>query len=251
MKQLATGLAAMLAAGGTCLAQYETTLPDPFYATNEGNSNFVLPWNVGATGGRVQFCHDSTLFVATGMNGPIRIKGQRYRPDAIASSSVGGTYPSVVVDLQFTTPFVYDPMLGGDLLIEFVVNAGWTGAGPGAVDHVGPTGLPAALSSRVWISGAGAPTSPTGNASYSPAMNYCPVCELVYEPALGLWPNFAAASPTTGPTPLAVQFEDRSVTDDPAASWPGSGISTAMRRSTRRCRTRCSPTPRAAATTSR
>jgi len=142
-------------------------------------------------GGRVQFCHDSTLFVATGMNGPIRIKGLRYRPDAIANTSGGGTYPSVVVDLstcvfdylgisntfannhgldkttvyngpvtvlpftggsapasvyvdlQFTTPFVYDPTLGGDLLIEFVANTGWIGAAPGAVDHGGPT--PAAL----------------------------------------------------------------------------------------------------------
>ncbi len=262
MKQFAVGIGAIVASAAACAAQYQLTLPDNHYATHEGNSNFVLPWNVGANGGRVQFCHDSSLFTGTGMNGPIRISGLRFRPDAIANSSAGGTYPSVVVDLStcvfdhlaitntfannhgldrvnvyngpvqvlpftggnapapvyvditFTTPFVYDPTLGGDLLIEFVVNTGWTGAAPGAVDHVGPTGSPAPLSSRVWISGSGAPTSPTGNANFSPTFGYSPVCELVYQPAAGLWPNFAA-SVTTGTTPLAVQFTDRSVTDDP------------------------------------
>ncbi len=256
-------LSCVLTSASACLAQFAATMPDSGYATAEGNSNFVLPWNVGANGGRVQFCHDSSLFTGPGMSGPIRITGLRYRPDAIANSSSGGTYPSVVIDMStclfdhlsitntfannhgpdlanvyngpvtmlaftggtaplpnnvditLTTPFVYNPTLGGDLLIEFVVNAGWTGAAPGAVDHVGPTGSPAPLSSRVWISGTGAPTSPTGNANFSPTFNYCPVFELVYEPATGLWPNFVATSSTTGATPLAVQFADRTITDDP------------------------------------
>ncbi|MCA8963737.1 MAG: PKD domain-containing protein [Planctomycetes bacterium] len=256
-------LGCVLTTASACLAQFAATFPDAAYATAEGNSNFVLPWSAGANGGRVQFCHDSSLFTGPGMSGPIRITGLRYRPDAIANSSNGGTYPSVVIDMStclfdylsitntfannhgpdltnvfngpvtvspftggsapqanyvdiaLTTPFVYDPTLGGDLLIEFVVNAGWTGAAPGAVDHVGPGATPAALSSRVWISGTGAPTSPTGNANFSPTFNYSPVFELVYEPATGLWPNFVATTSTTGATPLAVQFADRSVTDDP------------------------------------
>jgi PKD repeat protein len=242
-------------------AQFQTTLPDNHYNTNEGNSNFVLPWNVGANGGRVQFVHDSSLFTGTGMNGPIRITGVRYRPDAIANSAPGGTYPSVDIDLStcvsdyttlsntfannhgadrtnvysgpvivqpftggsaplpfyvtvnFTTPFVYDASLGGDLLLDFQVNPGWTGPAPGAVDHVAATGVPPPRASRVWISGS--PTAPTGNASFSPTYNVSPVCEFLYEPATGLWANFAAATTTTGATPLTVNFADRSVTSDP------------------------------------
>lgn len=256
-------LCSVLATTSACFAQFAATMPDAAYVTAEGNSNFTLPWNVGAGGGRVQFCHDSSLFTGTGMNGPMRITGLRYRPDAIANSSAGGTYPSVVIDMStclfdhlsitntfasnhgpdlvnvysgpvtvsaftggsapqpnyvditLTTPFIYNPTLGGDLLIEFVVNTGWTGAAPGAVDHVGPGSTPAALSSRVWITGTGAATSPTGNANFSPTLNYCPVFELVYEPAVGLWSNFEATTSTTGPSPLTVQFADRSGTDDP------------------------------------
>jgi len=252
-------------AAPTALAQFALTVPDAFYATHEGNSNFTGPWNFGAAGGRVQFAHDSTVFTNQGVTTPIRISRLRYRADAIQNTWSGGTYPSVqiamstcpfnylsvsntfannhgpdmtvvlngavtvigggggnapsgwYVDIALTTPFVYDPTTGNDLLVDFTVQTGFTG-GSGIVDHVGPGGTPAALGSRVWI--AGTPGSPTGNASFSPTFGYSPVCEFTYAPATGLWPNFDA-TPPTGPTPLVVQFNDRSVTDDPAgiSAW--------------------------------
>lgn len=256
-----TATIALLASAGT--AQFALTAPDNAYATAEGNSNFVLPWNVTTGGGRVQFVHDSTVFTGQGVTTPIRILGLRYRADAIANTWSGGTYPSVVIDMStcpfdhlsvtntfannhgldqtnvyngavtvlpgtggsapapvyvdiaLSTPFVYDPTTGNDLLIDFTVNTGWVGNGgvaTGPVDHVGPGATPAALGSRVWISGS--PTSPTGNPNFSPTFGYSPVCEFVYAPAVGLWPNFTA-SDTTGATPLLVQFTDRTVTDDP------------------------------------
>jgi len=243
------------------MAQFQLTAPNNVYATQEGNSNFVLPWSVTTAGGRVQFCHDSTVFTGQGVTTPIRITGLRYRPDAIANTWSGGTYPSVqidmstspvdhlavsntfannhgpdqttvlsgpvtvlpglggsapapvYVDITLTTPFVYDPTTGSDLLIDFLVSTGWVGNGgtaSGPVDHVGPGSN--ALASRVWISGT--PTSPTGNTNFSPTLNYSPVCEFTYAPTVGLWTNFSA-TPPTGATPLQVQFTDRSVTDDP------------------------------------
>ena len=250
-------------------AQFTLTVPDNSYATSEGNSNFVLPWNVTTGGGRVQFCHDSSVFAGQSVTGPMRIQGLRYRIDAIANTWSGGIYPNVqislstcvtdylavsntfannpgpdqtavysgavtvlpgtggsapsgkYVDILFTTPFVYDPLLGGDLLVDITVGTGWVGNGgttTGPVDHVGPGGSPAALGSRVWISGN--PGSATGNASFSPTFGYSPVCEFVYEPAVGLWPNFTA-TPSGGTSPLLVQFTDQSVTDDPngIAAW--------------------------------
>lgn len=135
----------------------------------------------------------------------------------VVTGGTGGNAPSgQYVDITLTTPFLYDPTTGSDLLVDFTVGTGWTpnaGLATGPVDHVGPGGSPAALGSRVWISGS--PTSTTGNANFSPTLGYSPVCDFVYSPAVGLWPNFSA-SPTTGVTPLLVQFTDLSVTDDPS-----------------------------------
>lgn len=265
----ATTASAITLLACACPAQFALTVPDNAYATAEGNSNFVLPWSVGASGGRVQFCHDSSVFTGQSVTGPIRITGLRYRIDAIANTWSGGTYPNVVitmstcvsnylavsntfanntgpdavtvlsgavvvtpgvggnapsakyVDITLTAPFVYDPTLGGDLLVDITVNTGWVGNGgvaTGPVDHVGPGATPAALGSRVWISGT--PGSATGNPSFSPTYGYSPVCEFVYAPAVGLWPNFEA-TPNGAASPALVQFSDRSVTDDPAGivSW--------------------------------
>lgn len=262
---------AIALAGLACAspAQFALTVPDGAYATTEGNSNFVLPWNVGANGGRVQFCHDSSVFTGQGLTGPTRITGLRYRIDAIANTWSGGTYPNVTismstcasdylavsntfannpgpdqatvlsgpvvvtagtggnapsaqyVDITLTTPFVYDPTLGGDLLVDITVGTGWVGNGgvaTGPVDHVGPGAAIPALGSRVWISGT--PGAATGNPSFSPTFGYSPVCEFVYEPAVGLWPNFSV-TPNGAVTPMAVQFTDRSVSDAPngIVSW--------------------------------
>jgi PKD repeat protein len=95
-----SSLAATAVLAAALPAQFVLTAPDAYYATREGNSNFVLPWNVGASGGRVQFVHDSTVFTGQGVTTPIRITGLAYRIDAIANTWSGGTYPNVVVAMS-------------------------------------------------------------------------------------------------------------------------------------------------------
>ena len=262
MTRLSLHAAALTLTAAALPAQFVLTAPNAYYATHEGNSNFVLPWSATG-GGRVQFVHDSTVFTGQGVSTAIRITALTYRIDAIANTWSGGTFPSVTVDMstspvdhllvtntfannhgpdlanvfngavvvaagvggnapseQYVTvtlaqPFVYDPTSGNDLVVDFTVNTGWVGNGgvaTGAVDHVGPGATIAALGSRVWISGS--PTSPTGNASFSPTFGYSPVCDFTYEPVTGLWANFEA-SPAGTSSPLTVQFTDRSVSNAP------------------------------------
>lgn len=242
----------------TALAQLTLVVPDNAYATREGNSNFVLPFNATG-GGRVQFVHDSSVFTGQGVTTPIRVTALRYRADAINNTWSGGTFPNVTVDMstcpvdhmavvatfannhgpdltnvfsgpipvipgqggsapapwyadiQLATPFVYDPTTGNDLVIDFTLAAGWVGNGgvaTGPVDHVGPGATPTARGSRVWTTSS--PTAVTGTTTFG----YSPVCEFTYAPTVGLWPNFTA-TPTTGVSPLSVQFTDRSITDTP------------------------------------
>ena len=246
-----------------CTAQFTLVAPDNAYATQEGNSNFALPWSVGSTSvARLQCIHDSSAFTNQGVTTPIRITRLRYRADAIANTWTGRSLPCVIdmstcpvdylavtntfannhgadltnvfngtatvtpgaggsmpslwyVDVQLTTPFLYDPTSGFDLDIDFRITGASGTAGP--IDSVGPGAVPPALCSRVWDGNATAHTTPTAQWVQ---LNYGPVCEFSYEPAVGLWPNFSA-TPPTGASPLAVQFTDRSVTDDPLGvnSW--------------------------------
>jgi hypothetical protein len=122
----------------------------------------------------------------------------------------GGSMPGLwYVDLQLTTPFLYDPTTGSGLAIDFRVS-GASGSG-GIVDHVTTGAAPPPFGSRIWDSNADAHTRT--NATFV-NQNFAPVCEFVYEPLVGLWPNFDA-TPRTGPVPLLVQFSDRSITDAP------------------------------------
>lgn len=137
----------------------------------------------------------------TVFNGPVTVTGG-------AGGSIPGPWH---VDVALTTPFVYDPTGGADLAIDVMLaGAGWVGTGA-IVDHVSIAGTPGPLGSRVWDSSAAALTTPTAQWVQQ---NFAAVCEVTYEPTTGLWPNFVA-TPTTGTTPLAVQFTDRSVSDDP------------------------------------
>ena len=48
----------------------------------------------------MQFLHDSSVFSGQSITMPMRIRGLRYRIDAIANTWPGGTYPNVTIDLS-------------------------------------------------------------------------------------------------------------------------------------------------------
>jgi PKD repeat protein len=116
-----------------------------------------------------------------------------------------------VVDVTFTTPFLYDPTSGSDFLTEVTFPANsWTGGGTTACD-VFTTG---SNCSRVFNSTN--PAATTGTVG----LNHALVVEIVYRPAAGLYANFTA-SPASGASPLNVQFTDATFTSDPGGvtSW--------------------------------
>lgn len=109
------------------------------------------------------------------------------------------------VDVTLTTSFVYDPTSGGDLLMDIAFPAGsWTG-GTAALPDCQTTG---SLSSRLYnLSSDTAATGTRGT-------NIGIVVEVGYAPAAGMYPAFSA-TPTSGTSPLAVQFTDQTFTSDP------------------------------------
>ena len=117
-----------------------------------------------------------------------------------------GIAPPFYIDIPLTTPFVYDPA-AGDLCVDIQLDGtGWSGTSREA-DHVSaPQNNP--LGSRVFNTGSATATSGTiGN-------NYVAVCEFGYAPGNVLYPAFAA-TPTRGPAPLTVQFNDASFSPSP------------------------------------
>jgi hypothetical protein len=82
------------------------------------------------------------------------------------------------IDIQFTTPFVYDPA-NGDLTVDIQLDGtGWSGQSTQA-DHVQQPGTLPPLGSRVFNT-----TSATA-ATGSVGTNYVAVCEFGYAPATG------------------------------------------------------------------
>ncbi len=81
------------------------------------------------------------------------------------------------ISIPLTTPFLYDPSSGNDLVLDIQLDGtGWSG-GSTQCDAVSGT---TALGSRIWLSGAA--NGPTANGS---ATDYCLVCEYTYVPAVG------------------------------------------------------------------
>lgn len=202
----------------------------------------------GFAGLRVMACYDSSNFTAAGINAPIRITRLRWRANDSASSWTGGTFAQgtvamatatvdhaaigtafaqnvgadahtvysgpvtylpgagtgigrsgpVVVDLPLTTPFRYDPA-AGDLVIDVDYPGGtnFSGGSLSAMDV--QTG---AAASRAYASTA----YPVGSGT---TVGHGIVVEFDWTPANGLFAEFQA-SVHGGPSPLAVQFTDRS-----------------------------------------
>ncbi|MBL8901384.1 MAG: PKD domain-containing protein [Planctomycetes bacterium] len=254
------GLTAVLCLGGIGAAQSSLFVPTGAGAT-EGPSSTGWPWNLNASAVRIQYIYDSTHFTGQGVAFPILITGARWRANATTSTWAGTTYSNVevsastsavnytaatatfasnrggdfaqvyngsvnfvggtgngtgvigpnVVDVSFGSPFLYDPTSGNDFLTEvsFAANS-WSGGGTTALDAVTTN----SLATRVYNITSN--TSLTGTVQQNVGL----VMELLYNPASGLYANFNA-TPTSGATPLNVNFTDATFTSDPGGitSW--------------------------------
>ncbi|MFO1078743.1 MAG: PKD domain-containing protein [Planctomycetota bacterium] len=109
------------------------------------------------------------------------------------------------VDIQFGSPFLYDPSLG-DLAVEVdnpSPSTNWTGGSQSTVTTVS-TPVPAAK--RVY----GSTLYPNANGVDGNIL----VMEVQYTPAAGLYSAFSAL-PTSGPVGMTVNFTDHTYTNDP------------------------------------
>jgi PKD repeat protein len=115
------------------------------------------------------------------------------------------------VTITLPTPVLYDPTSGADLLIDLMHDGLWTGvatSGSTATD-TGRNACSRMYNLTDW-------QGTTGSLQQSVGL----VCELTYTPASGLYPGFTG-TPTTGTSPLQVQFTDGSFSSDPngITSW--------------------------------
>jgi PKD repeat protein len=139
--------------------------------------------------------------VLTVHQGPVTVQG-----GTVPANTVGPWY----IDIPLTTPFLYNPATGNDLLVDIYLDGtGWTGTSR-AADHQS-TG---AMASRVYN------TSSLNATTGSVGTSYAAVMEVTHQPAIGLFPRFSASA-RSGPSPLQVQFTDASFTSDPGGitSW--------------------------------
>ncbi len=247
--------AALGALAAPARAQSTHVVPNGYAAAEGSTSNSIPWGRGAAASTRAQMLYDSANFTAGGITQPIVITRLRWRANATAATWAGGTYsaatvrmataavdalqpsatfaanlgPDVttvhsgpvtvqagagggiamrgpwIVDVPLAPGFVYRPGLGNDLVIDVDIPPG-TAPGMGLVqlDAQGP-GCQASL-----VANTSAYPWPTGNVS----LNHGLVMELTWAPAPGLFADFSAST-TGGPSPLTVQFTDRSVSSDP------------------------------------
>ena len=129
----------------------------------------------------------------------------------IAPQATAGSIPQKnwYVDIKLPTPFLYDPSLGKDLIIDYTVGA-FTGTSRYSQDV---TSGAADMSSRMY---AFSTTATTGSVQQNVGL----ITEISWVPAKGLYSSFSA-SPTIGSGPLKVQFKDTTYTSSAGGvkSW--------------------------------
>lgn len=113
------------------------------------------------------------------------------------------------IDVVFNAPFLYDPSLGSDFLVDLQVQgASWTGGTTSSLECEYVTTGTTTLATRMY-------NLTTYNAATGSLQAYvAPPIEVNYAPASGLFAGFTA-TPTSGAAPLTVQFTDRSYSSDP------------------------------------
>jgi len=147
--------------------------------------------------------------LATVYNGPVTVVG--------GSTLGAGVVVPTYITIPLTTPFLYDPSTGNDFIFDvYLDGTGWIGTSRGAdvVSGTGAPGIGGPLGSRIYnTAGLTATTGTIG-------LNHSLVCEFGYIPAAGLYASFSA-TPTTGASPLTVQFTDTSFSSAPGgvAAW--------------------------------
>ncbi|MFM1873347.1 MAG: hypothetical protein RL398_2769 [Planctomycetota bacterium] len=153
--------------------------------------------------------------LTTVLNGPQSISG--------GTTLGAGVLVPPHVDVQLTTPFLYDPSNGDFIFDVYVDGATWTGGTVRGCDVVSGTGTAGpALSTRIYSSaGLTATTGTIGT-------NHALICDFTYVPANGLYPGFTASS-TNVALNAPVNFSDQSFTSDPggilAYAWDVDGDS--------------------------
>ena len=163
---------------------------------------------VDYTGVSTTFANNLGGDLATVVNGPVTVT---------AGSTLGtGVVVPTYVDVPFTTPFVYDPTSGNDLVFDvYLDGTGWSGTSRGADVVSGAAAN--ALGCRIYNSTAAtALTATTGTITQEHAL----ICEFTYVPAAGLYAGFRA-DVTSGVSPLVVNFTDTTFSSDPngITSW--------------------------------
>lgn len=251
---------ALLVAAPLCAlslsAQSTIVIPNGL-ANVDGNSSNQFPWGRGGSGIRVQNFYDSSHFTLQGVTTPVLITRLRWRLDAFTNSTavnypVGATVtlstcpvdqaaitnnmaanrgndatvcysgpvswpqtqvspnpPPFQVDLPLSTPFYYDPAFG-DLAIESDLPVQSATGTQVSLD----VSTQAPLASRTFM------TTGYPNGTVQVAQNHGLVVEVTYTALTGLQSHFTA-DVVRGPSPLSVQFLDRSWTSAPGGitSW--------------------------------
>ncbi len=128
-----------------------------------------------------------------------------------AAAATPGPCP-FLVDIPFTTNFLYDPSLGGDLNIETELPIQTFSGSALQLD----VSTAAAQACRLVLTAGYVPGGPTGIVT----LNHGVVVEVIYTPAAGLYSSFTS-DVTGGVSPLAVNFTDTTFTSDPngVTSW--------------------------------
>ncbi|MBM4060584.1 MAG: PKD domain-containing protein [Planctomycetes bacterium] len=244
---LCVSLAALAA---PALAQFTLVIPAAA-ATVDGNSSTSWPFDIAT--GRFIYIYDSTHFSNNGVTFPVLISQIRVRANAAtatwtgstatlqmdlstapidytaisttwnnnhgadratvyngawsipAGSSTAGVPGPFYATVTFSQPFLYDPSLG-DLTID-TTHSGITTANTPTLDAVTTVGV--ANAKRVYST-----TNPPAATATLWSGDLANVLEFTYVPAAGLYPAFSA-TPTSGNSPLSVQFTDQSYSSVP------------------------------------
>jgi hypothetical protein len=81
------------------IAQNTVVVPNGLAAT-EGNSSTAYPWSRTASVIHVQYCYDSSHFLAQGVSYPIQITQLRWRANSATTAYTGGAYANCRIDMS-------------------------------------------------------------------------------------------------------------------------------------------------------
>jgi PKD repeat protein len=177
-----------------------------------------LDVKIGPSANDYVLASQSTTFAANWVGGA-EPATSFFTGNLTTTAGSGATSPSPWGEFVITgqNPVLYDPTLGQDLIIQVRTPANGVGTtNPlwAAID--GPTGGAGVVRGNRY----GHTTDPDALVRNFQNNEFVPVVRIHYTPAAGLYANFNA-TPTSGASPLNVQFTDATFTSDPGGvtSW--------------------------------